>query len=995
VNAANELVLNLPGAVVLNQGYLKNPDRFFLDLQGPRPESLTPTLERPNPWVDRVRIGQFDLITTRVVLDLKPQARVVVRVEPEAVILAVTGPAALVTQTAPAMEATLQAAIWAADASEIRLALDREAKYRLGRLKNPERIYIDLEDTRPAPQMVSTVPVPSMPTAAKAVRVGRFDARTTRVVVELDTAADAGVQRAPDSPDLVIQLGRRILTSTRGVPTPPVRVPATPLIPDLPPPDLEPQPSLLALSAPPQFVAAAMAMIAPVPDASPERMVESQGPPVQSSVSVQIPRVQKRPELEDILTAPEKLGVAVADFLQRQPRDGVPSTEKTTAYLAYDQQNLYVSFRAEDSERHIRARMSKREDIADDDLVTVYLDTFHDGQRAYYFTVNPLGLQADGMISGTGGVDARFDTLWYSSGRVTDTGYIVQLQIPFKSLRFSSASDQTWGIALSRVVRGKNETSFWPYITQRQRSLVQQMGVAEGMHEITPTRNIQLIPYAAFTGAQLSNGFTPGYKTQTDKRGGMDGKIVLRNALTLDFTIKPDFSQVESNDPLVTINRRFEVFFPEKRPFFLDNQNFFETPIGLLFTRRIAAPDYGARLTGRVGRWSIGMLGMDDRAPGRLAVGSLAGRETGIGVIRILRDVGRDSNLGVMATERRFGSSENRVFSLDARLRLSPTWYFSGQAAFSQDRQTDSSGRVRRLSAPAYTANLSRSGRNLSLFTNYEDYGRDFRAPLGFVPRVDVRRGTVGGSYLFRPLSGPVFAFGPTAFVGTNWDHTGRLQDKFRHVGYNMDFAGPVGFEFWRDDNYEYYLGNGLRYHSMGGSFYGNWVKQFTFYGGYQRGFGANYSPAADLQPYVGALRTAWGGFTWRPSTRFRMDEIYFYSSLGGPNGNKATAFMNHLERVKVNYQFTKALSVRGIFDYNFTNANPALFDATKVKAFTPDFLLTYLLNYGTALYIGYNQRMENLALNPDDPGTFYRFGAPTYPTSRQLYIKLSYLTRF
>jgi hypothetical protein len=390
-----------------------------------------------------------------------------------------------------------------------------------------------------------------------------------------------------------------------------------------------------------------MAMIAPVPDASPERMVESQGPPVQSSVSVQIPRVQKRPELEDILTAPEKLGVAVADFLQRQPRDGVPSTEKTTAYLAYDQQNLYVSFRAEDSERHIRARMSKREDIADDDLVTVYLDTFHDGQRAYYFTVNPLGLQADGMISGTGGVDARFDTLWYSSGRVTDTGYIVQLQIPFKSLRFSSASDQTWGIALSRVVRGKNETSFWPYITQRQRSLVQQMGVAEGMHEITPTRNIQLIPYAAFTGAQLSNGFTPGYKTQTDKRGGMDGKIVLRNALTLDFTIKPDFSQVESNDPLVTINRRFEVFFPEKRPFFLDNQNFFETPIGLLFTRRIAAPDYGARLTGRVGRWSIGMLGMDDRAPGRLAVGSLAGRETGIGVIRILRDVGRDSNLGV------------------------------------------------------------------------------------------------------------------------------------------------------------------------------------------------------------------------------------------------------------------------------------------------------------------------------------------------------------
>jgi len=717
---------------------------------------------------------------------------------------------------------------------------------------------------------------------------------------------------------------------------------------------------------------------------------------------VVIPRAPRPPTLDDFLSnAPDVAGVLIADFRQREPGDGIPASQKTSAYLSYDDTNLYVVFRCEDEPDKVRARMSKREDISQDDSVTVYLDTFHDGQRAYYFSVNPLGVQADGTM--TSGADDRFDTLWYSSGRVTEHGYVVSLTIPFRSLRFSNADSQTWGIALGRSIVRNNENSFWPFISQRESSFIQQMAVAEGLTNISARRNIQFIPYGEFTNAKLLNLTVPRYQTHVEFRGGMDAKVVLHNSLTLDATVNPDFSQVESDDPQVTVNQRFEVFFPEKRPFFLENLNYFETPMNLFFTRRIADPEFGSRVTGKVGRWNLGVLATDDRAPGKIVdvENSLYEKRAFIGVARIQREFGKDSNIGVLATELQFGASENSVFSIDTRLRLSPSWYFTGQTAYSKDRSYNRDFDVVGAKGRARSAGLLRAGRNFNYGASYQDFSDGFRVPLGFVQRVAVRSGSQYAGYYFRPENSKVLSFGPTISVGANWDYRGGIQDKYSNVRFKMDFAGPIGWSVSRYDIEEHYLTQTFRHNTSSASFYAYWMKRFTFYGNASVGKGINYSTPNGMDPFLGSTQDFSTGFSWHPGTRMRFEQYYDFNRFRAPRnfqgaGEKQVAvYANRLARTKVNFQFNKSLSIRGIFDYYFLSPNTELFRSDRYKQLTGDLLLTYLLHPGTALYIGYNNRFENLAVDPAAPPLLRRFGPPTTSTGRQVFVKLSYLLRY
>jgi hypothetical protein len=341
-----------------------------------------------------------------------------------------------------------------------------------------------------------------------------------------------------------------------------------------------------------------------------------------SSPSLSIPRVSGRPKIEDFINKKEREAeIRVSDFRQYVPGDGAPASRETTAYLSYDEENLYIIFECKEEPQSIRARMSKREDIFSDDQVSVFLDTFHDRQRGYMFGVNPLGIQMDNTFTEGKGPDFSFDTLWHSEGRLTEDGYVVLMSIPFKSLRFSSEQAQTWGIALGRFIPRTNEICYWPYITQRLEGFAQQMATLNGLERISPGRNIQVIPYGAIGTARfLDTNGSPGPRLRTDNevRGGVDTKIVLHDAFTIDMTLNPDFSQVESDEPQVTVNQRFEVFFPEKRPFFIENAALFETPENLFFSRRIANPQLGVRLTGKLQRWTFAGLAIDDRAPGKL-----------------------------------------------------------------------------------------------------------------------------------------------------------------------------------------------------------------------------------------------------------------------------------------------------------------------------------------------------------------------------------------
>ena len=385
----------------------------------------------------------------------------------------------------------------------------------------------------------------------------------------------------------------------------------------------------------------------------------------------------------------------VTGFIQRAPHDGEGVSEPTEAYLGYDQKNLYVVFICFDDPRQVRARMSRREDIYDDDQVEVMLDTFHDRRRAYAFQTTPLGVQWDAIWTEAsrsevnGNFDTSFDTVWNSRGKVTSRGFVVLIAIPFKSLRFPSTEKQVWGIILYRGIHRKNEDAFWPPVSRRIQGRLGQAATLYGLEGISPGHSIDLIPYGLLRGFRALDTRDPTnpYFQQADAQGqtGMDAKFVIHDHFVVDLTANPDFSQVESEDPQITVNQRYAVYFPEKRPFFLENEDFFRTPMDLLFTRSIADPSAGIRLTGKDGPYSVGLMAADDRSPG-LAVpdySPYSGIRSYFTIARVSRDIFRQSSVGALYTDwecpddRRIQPHRRRRYAPDT---FNPNWTLDGQA---------------------------------------------------------------------------------------------------------------------------------------------------------------------------------------------------------------------------------------------------------------------------------------------------------------------------
>lgn len=716
-----------------------------------------------------------------------------------------------------------------------------------------------------------------------------------------------------------------------------------------------------------------------------------------STKTLRIPKVSRPPTLDDfVLKQRREAEVIVSDFRQLQPGDGQPSSKPTTAYLSYDDDNLYVVFVCRDDPEKIRAHVSRREDIATDDAVSITLDTFHDLRRAYTFVVNPVGVQLDGIVTEGQGTDYTFDTVWESDGRVTSDGYIVRIAIPFKSLRFPGEQLQTWGIALGRSIIRNNEQSYWPYITERVQGFVRQMATAQGLQQISPGRNIELRPYAAFASSRSPNldpAIPSTYRKENEFRAGVDAKVVFRDALTLDLTLNPDFSQVESDEPQVIINQRFEVFFPEKRPFFIENSGFFQTPETLFFSRRIVEPQFGARLTGKIGRWALGGLLIDDRAAGKLDPTGPRSSRAVIGVARVQREFAEQSSVGILATSRDYRDSSNRVFAMDGRLQLNPNWTLSAQAARSYTRNLGGS----HATGSAYVAELARSGRNFNYGLTYTDRSPDFRADLGFIPRVDIRQVEQFVNYRWRPES-RVVSFGPAGYMLLNWDRQGRLQDWYADAGFGVQMKRQTFIDVDHAEAYELFEGHGFRTRQTNVSFVSDPLEWFGFSASYGSGSSINYSPATGLLPFKADSRGSNISFTLRPTARASFYQSYIYRRLATRTDSILLAragtaiFNNHILRSKFNYQFTRKLSLRFILDYDAVLPNESLVALDHQKRFTPDILLTYLVNPGTAVYVGYTDRYENLLFSP---GTFTRGGSPTTPTDRQFFIKMSYLFRY
>ncbi|HEV8304910.1 MAG TPA: DUF5916 domain-containing protein [Gemmatimonadales bacterium] len=722
--------------------------------------------------------------------------------------------------------------------------------------------------------------------------------------------------------------------------------------------------------------------------------------------TITVPRLSRAPAIEyvmgqdghatDTSLAAERaaagLGVAVADFRQREPGDGTPVSQKTTAYLSYDDANLYVVFVCRDDPAKVRARIARREEIGADDEVVLYLDTFRDRERAYFFMTNPLGVQMDGILTEGQDEDLSWDAVWQSDGRLTPDGYVVRMTIPFRSLRFPRAAVQTWGVALGRVIRRSNEESYWPFITKRVKGLVPQFAELQGLADISPARNIQLNPYGTLARARFLDKDVAAQITDDDQRAGLDAKMVLRDALTLDGTVNPDFSQVETDDPQVTINQRFEVFFPEKRPFFIENAGYFQTPVNLVFSRRIVDPGAGVRLTGKAGRWSLGAIAINDRAPGRVpAPDPLAGSRANVGAFRVQHELGDESTIGALVTDRELEGSYARVASLDTRLKLGRTWAAAAQLMRSDVREV---GSARGSGGGGALLDIGRDGRYFDYSATFLALDPGFNArALGFVERTGIRQTEHKWKYRFRPRGSAVMNYGPEVKVSYVWAPDGRQLDREVAAKFQVELVGQTELQVERTELFERFEDAPFRPYKTEASFSTEWLKWLAIDATYAWGGDVNHDPADGLSPFLGRAAEAELQLTVRPTPGLRVDQTAIESRLDTRAG--ARVFTERQFRTKINYQFNRFLSLRAIVDYKAEFGDTTLAEIEDKRKWGADLLLTYLVNPGTAFYVGYTDRYENLAIAPGPPPSLFRSRSPDLSVGRQVFVKLSYLWRF
>jgi hypothetical protein len=719
--------------------------------------------------------------------------------------------------------------------------------------------------------------------------------------------------------------------------------------------------------------------------------------------TVPIAKVEVPPTLEDFLgmRPSERLGgnmTKVSGFTQRSPSDGAPSTKPTDVYMGYDEKHLYVVFVAFDEKPdQVRARLTRRESVdRDDDLVYVNLDTFNDERRGYEFGTNALGVQFDSLFMEGSNPDRSFDTLWYSRGQRTDRGFVVWFALPFESLRFPEGSQQTWGILLERWSPHSSDWSFWPQASSRIGGFLSQTARIE-MKEVSAGRNIQLIPYGIHRSFS-----TVDERDLAETSVGLDAKMVFRESLVLDGTVNPDFSQVESDEPQVTVNQRFEVFFPEKRPFFIENAQYFQTPINLVFTRRIADPELGARLTGKVGPWALGAIVVDDEAPGKTALpeSPLFGTRAGNGILRVSRDLFQQGMLGMIFTDRELEGASNRVGGADFRFKLDPNWSLSGQAVASTTTLANGSG----LDGPAYTVDLNRSGRHFATGIKYLDVANGFRAENGFVNRIDIRSVDLFGDYTFWPEGDRLISWGPALSVQRVWDHQGTLLDDGFEVGAGWQFhrrtMATVSYgqkdEVLRPKDFAGLLENrSFPQETAELVFKSSLIPEVTLGVEYSWGTTIHFTPPAGEEPQLADASGAELTLVVRPWHSLTVDNTYLLTRLTAPDGG-GRIFDNHIFRSKWNWQWSRELSLRFIAQYDEIDADPTLTSLPAGKNLNFDALVTYLVNPGTALFVGYNgngAELDRLGL-PSERRRFLGLSNLTYD-AWQVFAKFSYLLRF
>ena len=823
---------------------------------------------------------------------------------------------------------------------------------------------------------------------------------------------------------------------------------------------------LIALSILSPFAVGAQPA-APEPSASPAlssvRTVKTSSIPTSGIVlppekanPVRITRFDQPPVIDGQLNEEVwKQAAVLKDFYQTQPGDNIPPSQQTEVLVGYDAKTLYIAFRAYDEPGKVRATVAKRDQIFDDDYVGFYLDTFNDQRKAYIMFFNPLGVQADGLFTESGGNNEDYnpDIVMQSQGVVGQDGFTVEVAIPFKSLRYEAGKDKLWGAHFfRRIKRYNNELDSWMPNFRDRSGTLNQAGHLVGLENISTERTLELVPSLTISETGKRVRTIPASAVDDNPAlidpgrfvnepiafdPGLTAKFGITPTVTLDLALNPDFAQVEADASVVTANQRFPIFFAEKRAFFLEGIDIFQTPIQAVHTRTIVDPDVAVKLTGKRGRNTFGLMLASDNAPGSFTEDEITDpgnfpdierfidRNAYVGVLRLKRDVGKESSVGLLATSYNFIEKHNYLGGVDGRFRIDPKTIFTFQVLgthsrrFFYDPEKDDDI-YRTGNSFAYYWNYDVTGRNFGWFASGQGRTRDYRADLGFTERTDNNYDWFGFRYSTDPKrKGWLVNWKVTSVSHVEYDFRGRLQ--FWDADVTAYWFLRRNTNFWLayrrggERLYEEEFGT-LRGPGRAGAFFGPGERSanrnhFVFYfstkpskkyggefkaayrmGTFDLDFGGGpgfprVSPAAladpadpdvPLDPGPGNLLDLSGYAYYQPTDALRVTLDYLKNRLVRDD-TKLVAFDDDIYSVRATYQFTRFVAARARVDYTSLQS--------RARA---QFLFAWTPNPGTAFYAGYNDDVNRNGYSPTsglyEPG-FRRNG-------RTFFVKMSYLFR-
>lgn len=714
----------------------------------------------------------------------------------------------------------------------------------------------------------------------------------------------------------------------------------------------------------------------------------------------EIPRLEKAPQLDGVMDeASWQNAKKITLNYENNPGEGIPAFVKTVAYLYEDGESLHVAIVAHDPEpEKIRGSLRDRDTLWNDDNVGLIIDTFNDERSAFEFFVNPKGAQADMSMTDTNGwnEDDSWDAIWDSAAAINNEGWITEMSIPFRALRFPETDGELeWNIALWRNYPRDVRHQFSN--TRLDRNLecnLCQFDKAIGFANVEQGNNLQITPTITAgrqdTRDSIHNEDTNSYHMGEWQKGentndvGLDVRWGITQDMVLNATINPDFSQVEADDAQLDVNNTFSLFTREKRPFFLDGADYFRTPnFNFVHTRNIANPDFGAKLSGKTGDHNYGLLISNDNNTTFLLPGNQGSSvatledandnpiESNIAIARYKVDIGERNNVGVLVTNREADGYRNTLASVDGSHWFSKEGNFQYQVAFSESKNPQTVQDDFDLSQSqddyAYTLRYSHSTRDYSLRASYRDVGKDFRADMGFTSKTNYKQLVLGGNRTYYNKNDDLFTrYGYFGDWDITYDQDGnKLEQEYELHGnlqgqkqFHSNF-GVVARERYFDNTDDNDNTNGEYFNEIQAMAYA----QITPIANLRLSSFIRFGDQIDFaNAQLGNVFLLEGSVDYQFNDHLNINTSHNYNTLDVDGGNLFTANQTDM---RVSYQFDIQNLLKLVIQYTDIDRNTELYKdnqdddedndyGKRSRYFSTQLIYSYKINPQTLVYLGY-----------------------------------------